>query len=557
MKTERKTLFTDVKKIPTICGVYLMKDLKNSVVYIGKAKNLKNRVGSYFTKNQSLKNKFLMPLVQKIDYILTPTEEEACLLEAELVKKHKPRYNVRLKDDKSYPYIRLSVKEDYPRFYLDRKAKKKDSIYFGPYTKAYSARRMIQFLNQHFKIRDCSSHFMKNRKKPCLTYDIGRCTAPCVNKTTKSMYQGQVKKAKAFLKQDSRQVLKNMEKEMKELAKALRFEEAGRLRDYIQSIDFCRKQPFSLDKQDVDVLVCLISPKGFLFQTLHIRAGRLTGKRWHYEKGFTEDLHSEAFSSFIMQYYTDNFLPDKIILQPKSLKGDAKQILEKTLRKIHHKKTTVAFAKKSLEAGLVKQALDLAEERLQEQSIKQVSLSQALQEIQKKLHLKKLPLRIECFDISHLFGKNTTAGLAVFEKGEPKTEDYRRYKIQTVKGIDDYAGLKEVLMRRFKCKDDKDPDLLMVDGGKGQLASALSILKDMGREDIPTAAIAKSRTLSEFSKTKVTSGVEKFFIKGRKNPVVFSSHSGAFRVLTHIRNEAHRFAVKYHRLLSEKPYSKR
>ena len=258
MKTAKNSLQETVKAFPGSSGVYLMKDKKDLVLYIGKAKNLKSRVQSYFINNKSFKNQFLAPRIHHVEYILTDTETEAFLLEAHLIKKYTPRYNVRLKDDKSYPYIRCTMEEDYPRFYLDRKVKKKHSVYFGPYTETYSARRMVRFLNIHFKIRDCSNHFMKSRTTPCLTHQMGNCTAPCVNKVTKKSYQEQIVQATKFLKTQNRELLKDMKTQMQKFAQLERFEEAARLRDYIHSIEFCKGRQFVVDQtnKDSDVLTC-------------------------------------------------------------------------------------------------------------------------------------------------------------------------------------------------------------------------------------------------------------------------------------------------------------
>ncbi len=543
-----------IKVFPSSCGVYLMKDIKGRLIYVGKALNLKSRVRSYFSDDKSFKNTFLVPRVRHIDYILTDTEVEAYLLEAGLVKKHKPRYNIRLKDDKAYPYIRCSMEDDFPRFYLERKLKHKHSLYFGPYTTAGFARRMIQFLNTRFKIRDCSNHFMKSRTKPCLTYHIGHCPAPCVHKVGRRIYLQKVRQALSFLKGTGKDVLKDMEKEMKKLSRKEHFESAARLRDSIKAIEFCRAKGsvVSHRKKNLDVVAFYKDKKTILFQTLHIRAGVVTGQRFYDEPHINNPLPDD-FCSFIIQYYMDNLLPELILLSPKQIKGLPIFTLEKTLSQIQNRPVTVRAHRGPVEKKLMSMALKTAQSRFQEQYSKKQSLMKGLMEIQKKFRLKKLPLRMECFDVSHFQGQNQVAGQAVFEEGLPKKEDYRRYKIKTVtEGADDFSAIKEALDRRFRHKEYPDPHLLVVDGGKGQLNKALLALKEAEKKDIPVTAIAKARVKSDFSSKRVLLSRERCFLPGRKNAVLFSSGSEALRILTHLRDEAHRFAISYHRRLSQK-----
>ena len=543
-----------IKSFPTSCGVYLMKDIKGQIIYAGKALNLKTRVLSYFSNDKSFKNIFLVPRVHHIEYLLTDTEVEAYLLEASLVKKHKPRYNIRLKDDKAYPYIRCSVEDDFPRFYLERKLKHKNSVYFGPYTTAGFARQMIQFLNTRFKIRDCSNHFMKSRKKPCLTYHIGHCPlAPCVNNIRKQTYLKKIHHAIAFLKGTGKNVLKDMEKEMKALSRKEHFESAARLRDSIKAIKFCRAKQsvVSRQKKNMDVIAFYKSKNAILFQTLHIRAGAVTGQRFYYEPHVNH--LSDGFCSFIIQYYMDNLLPEIILLSVKQIKGLPVFTLEKTLSQIQNRPVVVRAHRGLIEKKLINMTLKNAQSKFQEQYSKKQSLRDGLIEIQKKLYLKKLPLRMECFDVSHFQGQNQVASQAVFEEGAPKKEDYRRYKIKTVtQGADDFSAIKEALDRRFRHKEYPDPGLLVVDGGKGQLNKALLALKEAGKGHVPVTAIAKARVKSDFTSKQVISGRERCFLPGRKNAVLFSSSSEALHILTHLRDEAHRFAISYHRRLSQK-----
>ena len=325
MKSVKQILRETIKNFPIQCGVYLMKDINKHIIYVGKAKNLKSRVRSYFSNDKSFKNIFLIPRIHHIDYILTETEVEAYLLEAGLVKKHKPRYNVRLKDDKSYPYIRCSMEEPFPRFYMERRVRTRGSLYFGPYTEAYFVRRMIRFLNEQFKIRDCSNYFMKSRKKPCLTWHIGHCPAPCVDKVSQADYLQQVKRSLSFLRGRGKAVLKDMKVQMRKLSEEERFEEAARLRDRVKAIELCctKQSIVSQEQNNLDVMAFYSCKKGVLFQTLHIRAGAVTGHRFHYDSYISPvpAFFPDHFCSFIIQYYMDNLIPELILLSEKQKKN--------------------------------------------------------------------------------------------------------------------------------------------------------------------------------------------------------------------------------------------
>ena len=528
-----------------------------------------------FSKEKSFKNQFLTPRIHKVDYILTDTESSAFLLEASLIKKYKPRYNVRLKDDKSYPYIRCSLTDPFPRFYMERRIKQKGSIYFGPYTEAFFIRRMIHLLNEQFKIRDCSNTFMKSRKKPCLTYHIGHCRAPCVNLVKANDYMDQVKKALDFLKgKNQEKTLTQLKNQMKKRAEEERFEEAGRLRDRIKAIKLCQPSLIGDHKKlkNADIWAFYGEEQGLIFQTLHIRENALTGQRFQYLpkagplKNKTDPvpvgsgvLSEELMNSILFQYYIDNLLPDLILLPLLNPLGGKdrrnKQVnpvwnfdsLTKGLSKIRGKPIQVRLPKSREEKNLSHLAFQNGLSRFKMQSSKQKTLDEGLKEIQKVFRLKNLPFRIECFDVSHFQGQATSASQVVFENGVPKKSDYRKYQVQTAKLSDDFSALKEVLVRRFHHKEYEEPDLLIVDGGKGQLKSALLALKETGYAHIPSIALAKKKTKSDFKSSEVKKGEERFYIPHRKNPIIFPSSSPALNILTHLRDEAHRFALTYHK----------
>ena len=555
-KQSRSPLVEGVPTLPPGCGVYIMKDQKNQILYIGKAINLKSRVRSYFSDNKSLKNRFLTPRIRQVDYILTDTEAEAFLLEASLVKKHRPRYNIRLKDDKSYPYIRLSLEDDFPRFYMERRVKKKGSLYFGPYTEVHFVKGMIYFLNEQFQIRDCSNHFMKTTKKPCLSYEMGRCKAPCVQKINKAEYQKQVLKARDFLKGGGSRIVQKMKARMQELGRSERFEEAGRLKNRIRAIELTRKKQVVVTDQqkDRDILAFYGTREaGVGFEILCVRAGSVVGHQFHFESRIrtTDPDFEESVLSFMIQYYTDHFVPDHILV-PKGRPKLLSPAFHQALLQIQSRKVVVSPVLSALDHKLMSMALTNAQRRFEDHVRKKQSLEKGLEDIQKKFRLPHPPERIECFDVSHFQGKQTVASQVVFEKGEAKKTDYRRYRLQTVEGVDDFASLREVLTRRLKHTEMDDPDLIVVDGGKGQLKQALWALKETGREDLTVVAMAKARSASDFKAPEVVSTEERFFIPGLKNAFVFASNSQALKILVRLRDEAHRFAISYHRRLSEK-----
>ena len=548
-----------VKEFPTQSGVYLMKGPGDKIIYIGKAKSLRNRVRSYFTdsKDHSPKTRLLVSNILEVEYILTKTEVEAFLLEASLIKKHRPKYNIRLRDDKAYPYIRFTWSEEYPRLYLARKVKKDGSLYFGPYTSGFAVQGTIRFLNRTFKIRDCGDAMFVTRKRPCMTYQIGRCTAPCVEYISQEDYRAEVEGAKLFLKGQNKKVIKSLTEKMMLSAEEEKFEVAARLRDSISSIKaILEKQSVINDttEKDQDAVGFYGDERGCLIETVHVRAGRVIGTRPHFLPHFdpndpVED-HREWLVDFLNQYYDDNFIPDEVLL-PLDIGQDLSKLMEEVLKERSDSKVTVRFATDERGRNLV----DMANENAKAHFLKYVSKSEeklrGLEEIKERFNLPELPRRIECYDISTFQGAETVASQVVFEEGVPAKDHYRRYKIRTVQGINDFASMYEVLSRRFKHTEYEDPQLIVIDGGKGQLAQAMKILQEIGRKDIPVVGLAKARTESDFQKAEVESTEERFFLPGRQNPVIFKHNAEALHILVGIRDEAHRFAITYHRKLRE------
>jgi excinuclease ABC subunit C len=565
-KTQEKTeyqIFEDLKErvreFPQQAGVYLMKNAAEKIIYVGKAKNLRSRVRSYFTdsKDHSAKTRFLVRQIRSIDTILTKTEVEAFLLEASLIKKHRPRYNIRLKDDKTYPFIRVSMADPFPRLYLARKVKKDGSLYFGPYTNGSAVWGTIHFLNRTFMIRDCKDGFMATRKRPCMTHQIGRCRAPCVGLVTGEEYGEDVKQAVQFLRGRDKQIVRDLSKRMRVASDEERYEAAAKLRDSISAVKAVLERQAVVNdtsELDQDVIGYHGDERGTLVETLHIRSGRVIGTKGHFlplldANSEDEDVR-EWLTSYINQYYDEALIPDEVLL-PVDLGGDITELITAVLIERSGHKVRVRFPTDNVGHRLLDMVNTNAREHFAAHVDKSEAKKRALEEIRDRLKLPTLPMRIECFDISTFQGAETVASQVVFEDGVPNKDQYRRYKIKTVEGTNDFESMREVLTRRFAHAELADPDLVVIDGGKGQLGIAVEVFKELGRTSIPVVGLAKARTESDFKSLEVRATEERFFLPGRQNPVSFKTGSEAFRILVGIRDEAHRFAITYHRKLRE------
>ncbi len=548
-----------VKEFPQTPGVYLMKNAAEKIIYVGKAKNLRARVRSYFAGagGHGAKTRLLVQQIAFVDYILTNTEVEAFLLEASLIKKHRPRYNIRLKDDKSYPYIRVSVADRFPRLYLARRVKKDGAVYFGPYTSGAAVWGTIRFLNRTFMIRDCKDGFFASRARPCMTHQIGRCTAPCVGYVTEEDYRKDIDAAVSFLRGNDKKVIKDLSGRMKAAAAAERFEAAAKIRDSIEAVrKVLERQAVVNDTSEVDQDVVGFhgDERGTLIETIHIRQGRVIGNRRHFlpllDPASPEEDAREWLTSFINQYYDENIVPDELLLAV-DLGADLTCLLAAVLRERGGRDVSVRFPTDNNGHKL----LDMANANAKSHFAAYVSKSErkqlGLEEIQRRFKLEAPPRRIECYDISNFQGRESVASQVVFVDGAPSKDDYRRYKIKTVTGSNDFASMKEVLGRRFRHDEWEDPHLIVVDGGKGQLGMALEALKEVGKAHLPVVGLAKSRIQGGFEDPEIAATEERFFLPGRQNPVTFPVGSEAFQILVGIRDEAHRFAITYHRKLRE------
>ncbi len=525
-------------------GVYLMKDRQGRVIYVGKASNLKKRLSSYFlrTAHPDLKTGVLVKKIADFETIITGSEKEALLLESTLIKRHKPRYNVILKDDKRYPSIRIDVKSDYPCLEVVRKPKKDHAVYFGPFTSPGAAHQTIKLINKTFRLRKCGPGPVKPRTRPCLNFQMGLCLAPCCHDVNKADYHAIVNEVRMFLNGQVHELVRKLKQQMLAAAEAEAFETAARLRDKIWALEKTVEQQMavSTDFVDRDVIGVARADLLALAVVMHIRKGVLQSVRHYY---FTDAISSdhEIVDAFLKQYYPESsYIPPEILV-PVDI-PDA-MIYNDWLSGIKGAGVHVLTPRRGKKMRLIRMAAENARSRLNKKTEETAARTALLDSLQKLLKLRHLPLRIECFDNSGIMGRHLVAGMVVYTQGVPDRKSYRKYTIQNVDLQDDYAAMKEVLERRFK-KQDPDhplPDLLMVDGGKGQLNVACSVLESMGLTGaFDVIGIAKKDTAKDEPHDKI-------YKPGRMNPMNFGKQVGLLYFLQRIRDEAHRFAITFHR----------
>jgi excinuclease ABC subunit C len=546
---ERASLLERVREFPSKPGVYLMKDPNGRILYIGKAKSLKNRVRSYFQNEDRLadRTRLLVRKIFDIEITVTNTELEALLLECNLIKKHRPRYNVRLKDDKNYPYVVLDFTHAFPQFRIARRVVLSPQLkYFGPFSGGIT--EISRFLLKTFQIRDCSDSKFKNRSRPCLNYEIGTCTAPCVDYVSQEDYAKQVHEAVLFLKGKKQQLLQSLNREMKEASAKMEYERAKLLRDKIFSVErLSQKQDAVLPENqlDIDVIGSYESAGQVQWVVLFIRSGLLTGRRSQKSR-LDFDPMEDATRSFLEQFYTVSLIPDEIWLS-----GDFpdRSNLEMFLTEKAGKKVQVRVRRSEKPMRLLGMAFENAKLIFHESEHRNTASGSL--ELQKVLSLKECPHSIEGIDISNLQGTKPVASVVHFADERPLKSRYRLFYPRSVEGQDDFAMIYETCLRRFGKSDNPPPDLLLIDGGKGQLASAMKALEELKLE-IPLCSLAKSRTQSSFTLKTVEKSEERIFIPFRKNPIVLREGHPALRLLQQVRDEAHRFAIKSHRVRRSK-----
>ena len=534
--------------LPAHPGVYLMKDSSGNVLYVGKAVSLRSRVRSYFQTcgDLPIKTKVLVSKVADFDYTITDTEKEALILESNLIKKHKPRYNVNLKDDKHFLYLKFTVKEEFPRLIFVRRVEKDNALYFGPYASANAVRETLQIIHKLFPIRKCSQLILKNRTRPCIHFQLKRCVAPCCQEIDREEYNKTVKKVLLLLRGQDRELIPQLTAEMKEESKNLNFERAALIRDEIKAIEKTLEKQKIVSTRFIDQDVISYFRKDVQFEIfiLFIRQGRMVGNQSFFFRN-VELEDEEVISSFITQFYGEGkYIPDEVIIP---LKLTNRHLIEEYLLEKKEGKVNLIFPQRGDRKNLLDMAFENAKLMLENRESQTETVRRTLKKVKESLRLQREPKIIECFDISNLFGNEAVGSMVRFEEGEPLKEKYRHYKIKTVDQADDYRMMHEIIKRRLtRGVDEQDlPDLLIVDGGKGQLQVACQVMKELGII-IDTIGLAKGK-FQDLAK-----GPEKIFLPDRKDPLILSKHSSALHLLQRIRDEAHRFAITFHRKLRAK-----
>ena len=556
MSLRMASFATRLSAVPLKPGVYIHRDSDGKVIYVGKSSALKNRLRSYFgaTKGLDAKTTELVNRIHDFEYIVTDSEQEALLLENSLIKKHRPKYNVRLKDDKTYPYIKVDLSEEFPRVYVTRRTIKDNARYFGPFASAGSVRKTLDLLKRLFPYRSCTKAITGNDERPCLEYHIKRCVAPCTGYSSKEDYSKVIDQVLMFLEGNTKEVVKELKHAMLEASSQLEFERAGALRDRLKAIEkvYEGQKVVGLGKENLDVVGIAYGGEEAWVEIFFIRNGNLTGRDNFTMSGTRDESGREILARFIEQFYaSSSYVPRKILVPEPT---GRKQALITWLETMRNGPVDITIPQRGAKRRLIEMISENAEQGLEQLKLKWISdstrMETAMSELQEELNLPELPRRIECYDISHIQGTNTVASMSVFNNGQPFSSDYRRFKIKTHDGNDDFASMREVLSRRFKrLKNAREggsenasfastPNLVLIDGGKGQLSSAVEAMLHLGLQDIQIASIAKRE--------------EEIFLPDSAEPVIMPRNSQGLFLLQRARDEAHRFAITFHRNLRGK-----
>ena len=569
MEEKHFNIQEELKKLPDKPGVYLMHDQNDTIIYVGKAVNLNNRVRSYFREKIGRGPKIdkMVSLIDRFEYIITDTELEALVLENNLIKEYRPKYNTMLRDDKTYPYIKVTVNEPYPRIYFSREMKKDKARYFGPYTSAAAVKDTIDLINKLYRLRTCTRCLPRDcgKGRPCLNYHIGQCSGACTGEITQEQYQEQLKGAMDFLNGNYAPIQKELREKMQTASEAMQYEEAIKYRDLLESVlNVSQKQKIEDSAQgDQDIVALARDEHDAVVQVFFIRAGRMVGREHFYMTQIEDETDSDIMTSFIKQFYAGTpFIPREIMLpgttQEQKIIED--WLTEKKGSRVYLKTPKIGQKEKLVELAARNAALVLSQdkEKIKREEGRTIG---AVKEIQKLLSLEDI-VRMEAYDISNISGFENVGSMVVYEKGKPKRSDYRKFKIRTVAGPDDYACMREVLTRRFlhglgeklerqereenfseqetgTGKFERFPDLILMDGGRGQVNIALEVLKELKLE-IPVCGMVKDDNHR-------TRGL---YYHNQEIPIDRSSEG--FKLITRIQDEAHRFAIEYHRSLRTK-----
>jgi excinuclease ABC subunit C len=538
-----------VDSLPGRPGVYRMLDSEGQILYVGKARNLKNRVGSYFLpSNVQPKVQALIAKTANMEVTITNSETEALLLEYNLIKKHRPRFNVVLRDDKSFPYLHLETQHEFPRLNFYRGSRKEPGKYFGPYPSAGAVRDTLQQLQKLFRIRNCDDTYFANRSRPCLQYQIQRCTAPCVGLVSKEAYVRDVNAAVKVLEGRNDEVSEDLGRRMDAAAERLDFEEAATLRDQLAKLKVIQSQQIVTAgaDHDADVIAIAAANGEYCVALMFVRAGRSLGSTTFFPKAPLAEL-PEVLAAFVMQYYLERDAPAEIIVEQEF---EEMQLLEATLAdRLSHKVRIVASVR-GIRARWLEMVHNNAEQALNMRRLARAGIESSLEDLREAFDLEESPNRLECFDISHTGGTDTVASCVVFGVEGPLKSDYRRFNISGIQPGDDYAAMYQALTRRYKRVRDGEivkPDVLLIDGGKGQLAEAAKVLDELGVGGITLIGVAKG--------VDRRAGQEQLFLLGQDTPTILPPDSRALHLIQRVRDEAHRFAIAGHRRKRAKRHS--
>ena len=556
MPANTRRFSTRLAAVPLEPGVYLHRDAEGKVLYVGKSASLRDRLRSYFGSKKNLDPKSI-ELVSRIDdfeYIVTASEQEALLLENSLIKEHKPKYNIRLKDDKTYPYIKVDLAEDFPRIYVTRRTANDGARYFGPFASAGSVRKTLDLLKRLFPYRSCTKTITGNDSRPCLEYHIKRCVAPCTGYASRNDYSEVIAQVVMFLEGNTKEIVSDLKTTMLEASDNLEFERAGALRDRLKAIEkvYEGQNVVGLGREELDVIGAAYGGEEAWVEIFFIRQGKLIGRDHFTLSGTREEEGQEILARFIEQFYSSASHVPRKILVPESITD--KEMVAGWLETKRKGPVEINVPQRGAKRRLIEMVTTNAAQGLEQLKLKWISdstrMETAMSELQEELNLPRSPKRIECYDVSHIQGTNTVASMSVFQDGKPLSSNYRRFKIKSHDGNDDFASMREVLSRRFKrLKNARDggeenasfaaaPDLVLIDGGKGQLSSAVEVMLHLGLQDIQLASIAKRE--------------EEIFLPDAAEPVIMPKNSQGLFLLQRARDEAHRFAVTFHRNLRGK-----
>jgi len=546
------TLSEKLQNLPDEPGVYLMKDARGHIIYVGKAVSLKNRVRSYFQKGaKDEKTEIMVRSIADLETIVTHTELEALILESTLIKKHHPRFNIILRDDKNYPYLRLDLKAEYPRLDVVRGLKKDGAVYYGPYVPAGGMWEILSLIRRTFPLATCRKAFNREKpERPCVQHQIGRCMAPCAGHVDPGAYKDVVSQVRLFIEGKNRDLVDLLKNRMTEASENMEYERAAELRDRISRIEgaFEKQKIISPGFEDQDVIGIASAGGHTDIQALFVRNGMLIGRKDFHFSEVQGASDRDILAEFLHQFYAKEMIVPTEVLLP--LEVPDREVIGSWLTDRRGAKVEIFVPQRGRKRELVQMASDNAAQALKEQLLSRKSKERVLLRLQEELGLRNLPRRIEAFDISNIQGTEAVASMVSFENNLPDKRNYKRFKIRSVEGQDDFASMAEVVRRRYaRAKEEGDlPDLILIDGGKGQLNAALDVLIELDIKGPDIMGLAKARSGDEGSKREF----ERVFLPGVEEPVVLEPTSAVTHLVARVRDEAHRFAIEYHRRLREK-----